>query len=131
MIHMIVTSHGGMAEGMMQSVEMLLGEQKEVECVSLAPDMGADELNEVFAEKLKNVSEKDEYLILCDLRGGTPFNVVSRYSFKNEHIAVMYGMNLPMLIAALMERQGEGQTVQELAASILKQLKETMGLSEL
>lgn len=131
MIHIIVTSHGGLAEGLMQSSNMLIGEQENVECVTFAPDMGADELNEIYAEKITEVSDENQYLILCDIKGGTPFNVASRYSFKNDNIAVIYGVNLPILIAALMEAQDEGATLAGLTESLQEQFNETIGVSEL
>ena len=42
MIKILLTSHGGMAEGMVQSVKMLIGEQEHLETVTFAEDMGAD-----------------------------------------------------------------------------------------
>ncbi len=131
MIHVIVVSHGGMAAGMMESVKMLIGDQKNVECITFGAKMGAEELEQCFAKKIKDISEENEYLIFCDLKGGTPFNIVSRYSFRNEHVAVIYGMNLPALIVALMEKDQEGQTLKELTESISEQIGETLGISEL
>lgn len=68
---------------------------------------------------------------MCDIKGGTPFNVVSRYSFKNDNIAVIYGVNLPILIAALLEAQDEGATLVGLTESLQKQFSESIGVSEL
>ena len=131
MIHVFVTSHGGMAEGMMESVEMLIGKQENLTAITFDGDMGVDELEECFQKVVVDVSEKNQYLILCDLKGGTPFNTASRFSFKNENIAVMYGMNLPLVITASLEAAEEGQTLKNLTASLMAQLADTIGLSEL
>ena len=40
MIHILITSHGGMAEGMMQSVKMLVGEQEHLDYVTFGEEMG-------------------------------------------------------------------------------------------
>ena len=131
MIHVFVTSHGGMAEGMLESVEMLIGKQENLTAITFDGDMGVDELEECFQKVVVDVSEKNQYLILCDLKGGTPFNTASRFSFKNENIAVMYGMNLPLVITASLEAAEEGQTLKNLTASLVAQLADTIGLSEL
>ena len=114
MIHVFVTSHGGMAEGILESVEMLIGKQENLTAITFGKEMGVDELEECFQKEIVDVSEKNQYLILCDLKGGTPFNTASRFSFKNENVAVMYGMNLPLVITASLEASEEGQTLKNL-----------------
>ena len=131
MIHVFVTSHGGMAEGILESVEMLIGKQENLTAITFGKEMGVDELEECFQKEIVDVSEKNQYLILCDLKGGTPFNTASRFSFKNENVAVMYGMNLPLVITASLEASEEGQTLKKLAESLTAQLTDTIGLSEL
>lgn len=131
MIHILITSHGGMAEGMMQSVRMLVGEQKNLDYVTFGEEIGCDQLNELFGEKIAGVSPDDQYLILCDIKGGTPFNVVSRYSFKNDNVAVIYGMNLPILIEAIVQCGNPQTKLQNLAAYLQQKSSSTIGLSEL
>ena len=131
MIHILITSHGGMAEGMMQSVRMLVGEQKNLDYVTFGEEIGYDQLDELFGEKIAGVSPDDQYLILCDIKGGTPFNVVSRYSFKNENVAVIYGMNLPILIEAIVQCGNPQTKLQNLAAYLQQKSCSTIGLSEL
>lgn len=131
MIHVFVTSHGGMAEGILESVEMLIGKQENLTAITFGKEMGVDELEECFQKEIVDVSEKNQYLILCDLKGGTPFNTASRFSFKNENVAVMYGMNLPLVITASLEASEERQTLKKLTESLTAQLTDTIGLSEL
>ena len=131
MIHILITSHGGMAQGMVQSVKMLVGEQENLDYVTFDEEMGQDELDELYADKIKDVSEDNQYLILCDIKGGSPFNVVSRYSFKNDDVAVIYGMNLPILIEAIVQCGNEGLKLKELAGHLQQQAGSTIGLSEL
>ena len=131
MIHILITSHGGMAEGMMQSVKMLVGEQEHLDYVTFGEEMGSDELDELYGEKITGVSPDNQYLVLCDIKGGTPFNVVSRYSFKNEDVAVIYGMNLPILIEAIVQCGNPDTKLQDLAEYLQQQSVTTIGLSEL
>ena len=131
MIHILITSHGGMAEGMMQSVKMLVGEQEHLDYVTFGEEMGSDELDELYGEKITGVSPDNQYLVLCDIKGGTPFNVVSRYSFKNEDVAVIYGMNLPILIEAIVQCGNPDIKLKDLAEYLQQQSGSTSGLSEL
>ena len=131
MIHILITSHGGMAEGMMQSVKMLVGEQEHLDNVTFGEEMGSDELDELYGEKITGVSPDNQYLVLCDIKGGTPFNVVSRYSFKNEDVAVIYGMNLPILIEAIVQCGNPDIKLKDLAEYLQQQSGSTIGLSEL
>ena len=131
MIHILITSHGNMAEGMMQSVKMLVGEQEHLDYVTFGEEMGSDELDELYGEKITGVSPDNQYLVLCDIKGGTPFNVVSRYSFKNEDVAVIYGMNLPILIEAIVQCGNPDIKLKDLAEYLQQQSVTTIGLSEL
>lgn len=131
MIHILITSHGNMAEGMMQSVKMLVGEQEHLDYVTFGEEMGSDELDELYGEKITGVSPDNQYLVLCDIKGGTPFNVVSRYSFKNEDVAVIYGMNLPILIEAIVQCGNPDTKLKDLAEYLQQQSVTTIGLSEL
>lgn len=131
MIHILITSHGSMARGMMESVRMLAGEQKNLDYVTFGAEMGPDELEEIFREKLIGVSSDNQYLILCDIKGGTPFNVASKYSYQNENVAVIYGMNLPVLIEAALQCTNPEIRLAKLTADLQQQAGETIGLSEL
>ncbi|WP_313582699.1 PTS sugar transporter subunit IIA [Lacrimispora sp.] len=131
MIKIVITSHGGMAQGMMQSVKMLMGEQDNLDFVTFGEEMGADELDELIGEKITDTSLDNQYLILCDIKGGTPFNVVSRYSFKNDNVAVVYGMNLPILVEAIIRSQSSEVSLQELTSYLEEQSGSTIGLSKL
>ena len=93
---------------------MLIGKQENLTAITFGKEMGVDELEECFQKEIVDVSEKNQYLILCDLKGGTPFNTAARFSFKNENVAVMYGMNLPLVITASLEASEEGQTLKNL-----------------
>ncbi len=129
MIHVLVVTHGGMAEGMKSSVKMLTGEIGGADFITFGEDMGADELKEELDKKITGVSEEKQYLIMCDIKGGTPFNVASRYSYKNDNVAVFYGVNLPVLIETLMGM--EGQDLKQLTKYLKEISISTLGVSEL
>ena len=57
--------------------------------------------------------------------------MVSRYSFKNEDVAVIYGMNLPILIEAIVQCGNPDIKLKDLAEYLQQQSVTTIGLSEL
>jgi len=129
MIHVLLITHGSMAEGMVSSVRMLIGAQEDFDYVTFAEDMGQDELKELLDTKITGASAEKQYLIMCDLKGGTPFNVASRYSFKNDHISVFYGVNLPILIETLIGR--EGKDLAEITPYLQEAGPATLGIGEI
>ena len=44
------------------------------------------------------IAELDEFVVLADLMGGTPCNVVSRMILEGQAIDLYAGMNMPMVI---------------------------------
>ncbi|MFD1780139.1 PTS sugar transporter subunit IIA [Fredinandcohnia salidurans] len=127
MINILVVTHGKMAEGIVHSAKMFTGEAESVEFLSLTEDMGQDELSDLINEKLKGVSSNEQFLILCDIMGGTPFKVSSKFSFNNDNVAVFYGVNLPILVHAILSR--DGQSLNSLTTELVELSKESLGLS--
>lgn len=131
MIRILITSHGGMARGMAESVQMLIGEQDCLDVITFEDEMGLDELEERYGEALRDASNDKQYLVLCDIMGGTPFNMVSKYSYGNKNIKVLYGMNLPLLTEALVDRLSGDKKLDELTADLQKKAVSSIGFSEL
>ncbi|HEY2421055.1 MAG TPA: PTS sugar transporter subunit IIA [Neobacillus sp.] len=129
MINILVVTHGLLAEGLIHSAKMLIGDAEKLDFLSFAKDMGQEELTEALSEKMKGLSTGEQLLIFCDIVGGTPFNISSRFSFNNENIAVFYGVNLPVLVEAVLTR--EGKNLQELTSFLVESSKNSLGLSEL
>lgn len=103
MIPIILVSHGRLSYELLNSANMIIRNQiEDIYPVSLDEDTGIDTLK----EKLLNISKKikgNEVLILCDIKGGSPFNT-SLIVFKNYNYKILTGMNLPMLLEVLMNR---------------------------
>lgn len=131
MVEVLITSHGTMAEGMAQSVRMLMGEQDHLYIVTFEEEMGIEELEEDFRSVLVDVSGEHQYLVFCDILGGTPFNVVSRLSYKNENISVIYGMNLPLVVEALMASADDNVRLADVVEDLMSKASSSIGLSVL
>lgn len=99
----IVVSHGDFSKGLVNSIQMLVGEQEDLVAYSLYPEQTVDSLREELEEEIKKTKEEEDILFLTDLFHGSPFNVVVSlmrdYSFY--HIT---GINLPLAVEVMMGR---------------------------
>jgi len=101
MVNLIIASHGDFAKGILMSGSMILGEQENVEVVTFLPNEGPDDLDKHYQEALAKFNNDDQILFLVDLWGGSPFNRASLIQKQNpEKMAIIAGLNLPMLIEA-------------------------------
>ncbi|GAK48161.1 PTS system, mannose-specific IIA component [Secundilactobacillus oryzae JCM 18671] len=101
MLAIIVASHGNFAKGILQSASMIFGEQEKVETVTFEPTEGPDDLLAKYNAALGKFDKDDQVLFLVDLWGGSPFNAASRIVAEHlDTMALMTGLNLPMLIEA-------------------------------
>lgn len=101
MVNLIIASHGDFAKGILMSGSMIFGEQENVEVVTFLPNEGPDDLDKHFQEALAKFNNDDQVLFLVDLWGGSPFNRASLIQKQNpEKMAIVAGLNLPMLIEA-------------------------------
>ena len=122
MVSIVLTSHGGLAEGIMQSGQMLFGPQENVKAVCLNPDMGPDDLKAQLLAAVSSFEDQKEVLFLVDLQGGTPWNQVSLLLDSNEHPewTAVAGLSLPMLVAAYGARMG-ADTAKAVAAEAISE----------
>ncbi|VGV85922.1 PTS system mannose-specific transporter subunit IIAB [Streptococcus pyogenes] len=126
-IGIIIASHGKFAEGIHQSGSMIFGEQEKVQVVTFMPNEGPNDLYGHFNNAIQQFDADDEILVLADLWSGSPFNQASRVAGENpdRKMAIITGLNLPMLIQAYTERlMDAGAGVEQVAANIIKESKD-------
>lgn len=119
MVGVILASHGGFADGIHQSAEMIFGPQENFKSCILKPDEGPEGVKKKMQEAVASLDNQDEVLFLVDLWGGTPFNQAS--SLVKEHEdkwTIVAGMNLPMVIEALIQRFSV-ESAREIARAIV------------
>lgn len=118
----ILSSHGELAQGILQSAEMIFGDQEDIEAVILKPSEGPEDLYGKLTAALPDGDT--QVLFLVDLWGGSPFNQANIiYEENAERSAIVAGLNLPMLLEALGGRM-MGQSVQEIATKIVETARE-------
>ncbi|CAJ1193571.1 PTS mannose transporter subunit EIIAB [Companilactobacillus crustorum] len=124
MVGIVIASHGDFAKGIKMSGSMIFGEQKDVQAVTLQPDMGPDDLKAKLEEAVSSLEDQEQVLFLVDLWGGTPFNQVNGlFEAHKDKWAIVAGLNLPMLIEAYASRLSMN-SAQEIAAHIIETAKD-------
>lgn len=106
MVKIILTSHGGLCQGILESFSMLAGTCNFLTALPLKPDDTGE-----YKEKLKNMlsnCKNDDVLILCDIMGGTPYNEGYAAFLQNpEKIRVVSGLNLGMLLETALAAEND------------------------
>lgn len=104
MVNILVMTHGEMAKGMHNTVEMVIGKQDNFLYHTFDLTQSLDSLVNTLKEKITQFSNNLPCLILVDLFGGSPCNAVAYLLGEGYQVQAVAGVNLPMLITALTER---------------------------
>jgi PTS system mannose-specific IIA component len=105
MIGIVLATHSRLGEALIDAAEFILGSKPVgVESISIDINESADKLRHKIAAGIKKVDNNKGVLILTDMFGGTPSNL--SYSFlEDNQVEVISGVNLPILIKALKDRE--------------------------
>lgn len=94
----ILMSHGLMAEEILNSAKMILGNQINYPVVSMTQNDGIEGTINKLNKILEETSDIRNIIILVDLMGGTPANVAMMKASMDKRIQVVTGMNLGMVL---------------------------------
>lgn len=104
MIGVLVATHGEMAKGLFDAIDMICGTQEKFSIVSLKRGQDAESFGEELGEKINELNSGDGVVVLVDLLGATPMNQSALNLYKSDKVEVITGVNLPMVVTATMER---------------------------
>jgi len=99
----LLISHGNLAKGMLDSVRLLLGDQKDLAAYDLRPDQRVEDLTRQLRKEVLRYGE-DNLLILSDMQYGSPSNAAVALALEYPQIQHITGMNLSVILAALTAR---------------------------
>lgn len=105
MIGIVIVSHGNFAEHLIKSAELIVGKQEKIAPVHLLEGESPELFKEKLSKAVKNVKSTDGVLILADLFGGSTAKTAARFLFESEKVAVVTGVNMPMLLEVLLNRK--------------------------
>ena len=104
----IITSHGEMAKGILETSKLFFGEQKQMKALCLSPNDNPDAFIDVLRDGIKEVDTGDGVIVFCDMLFGSPCNCMSRViggDLENDKIQVITGVNLAMILQVLALRE--------------------------
>lgn len=105
MYSMIVLSHGDLTNGLKDTMMMIAGAQDDTYFISFTPSDSAEDFEKKVKVIYHSIPKDHEILILTDLFGGTPNHVATSLRLKDpDRVEVISGMNLPMLLTAVLSR---------------------------
>jgi PTS system mannose-specific IIA component len=102
MIGILVVTHGRVAEELVNAARKIVGEVPSIAAVSIGWGEDPAAANVAIERGMAEVG--GTVLVLTDMFGGTPTNL--SLPFLSEHVEIVTGVNLPMLIKACAMREG-------------------------
>lgn len=119
-IGIIIASHNSASLGILDTVQMIMGELSDVYALQLK----AGEMPETMQKEMERYYEKYQgnCIFLIDLYGGSPFNALMKVSRQFPSIFAVCGVNVPMVLEAVFLRNT--MTVSEMPAVLEERGKE-------
>ena len=107
MVGAVIASHGELAESLIKSAGMIVGESEHIAAVGIMPGESPQDFEERLRAAVQSMDTGDGVVALADLYGGTPNNILYRIAHEFKNIRIITGVNLPMLVVLFSERQPE------------------------
>ena len=113
----IITSHGPMAQGILETSRLFFGEQEQMKAFCLFAEDNPDSFIEVLKEGIKEVDTGDGVFVFCDMLFGSPCNCMARIigeDVQSDKIQLLTGVNLAMILQMLAVRESGEVSVEDL-----------------
>lgn len=128
MKYVVLVSHGTFAYGLHDALKMLAGEAREdILSFGLENGTGVDALAERMKERLGQLQEEDEVVLLGDLVGGSPLttaaNVAAGLQLLDRTV-IIGGMNLPLALSAVLMK--DAMELTELSEMLIPEAREEL-----
>jgi PTS system mannose-specific IIA component len=97
MVGIVIVTHGDLGTEFLRTAEEIVGKLPRVEAVSIQATEKVERARKKIEAVVQRVDDGSGVLILTDLFGGTPSNLVLSY-LETGRVEVVTGVNLPMLM---------------------------------
>ncbi len=97
MVGILIVTHGDLGTELLRTAQEIVGKLPRVEAVSIQASEQIEKARKKIEVALQRVNDGSGVLILTDLFGGTPSNLVLSY-LETGRLEVVTGVNLPMLM---------------------------------
>lgn len=93
----VIVTHGQLATELLSAAEMVVGGINHITAVSIGWHDDVDQARTRIEEAVNRANRGGGVLVMTDMFGGTPTNLVMTYN-GNTSIEIVTGVNLPMVI---------------------------------
>lgn len=115
MIGVVIVTHGSLASALLDTVELIMGKQEQVQAVAFESGQAVVDLQARITQATLQVDSGDGTLILVDILGGSPYNAAAILMMEQDNIEMITGVNVPMLFEVLPVRTSKLASVVEVA----------------
>lgn len=116
-VGLLLVSHPGIAPALLNNAFRILGSNPiKTSVLEVAMDTDLDKLSLKAERMITDLDQGDGVLVLADLYGSSPCNLIYRFKDKR-HIRIVSGLNLSMLIRAMNYYQDDLETLANKAAT--------------
>jgi Phosphotransferase system, mannose/fructose-specific component IIA len=120
-LKIILASHGELAKGMKQSVELIAGKQENLEAFCAYTE---NDYNLQLQVSSLMDREAGELIVITDIFGGSVNNEFMRY-LRRGNLSLIAGMNMAIVIE-LLTKINSGGSIEELIKEAIKTSKESI-----
>lgn len=121
MRHYVLASHGRFAQGIYESIQIIIGKQENVHICCGYVD-GETDVKEKISSIFNEIPEGEEVIACTDLLGGSVNNELMKYK-NRDRFHLVAGMNLPLLINIFLYKD---ENIDELIERILPEVKSSI-----
>ncbi|MBL1230423.1 PTS sugar transporter subunit IIA [Enterococcus sp. BWB1-3] len=106
MTGILIVTHGKMADGIMDSLELIMGKQQNYHTLSLCHGDDINLFADQIQEQIKKLDKGNGVLVMVDLFSASPYNqtAMSFKKLEGHNYRLISGVNLPMVIEAFNQR---------------------------
>ena len=121
MVGIVIATHGNLSHELINTAEIIVGKQKNIQFVTFLVGDGIDYLREEIKNKIILCDEGDGVIVLTDIIGGSPNNsVLYNLSEISNKIECISGVNLAMLLECILLRNANN-TLEEISKNCYEQ----------
>ena len=116
-MHIVIVTHGELANGLVDSVRLIMGEQ---ENITLTHEMSIEDFGQRLQNQILSLCENDPVLVFTDLLLASPYNqAITCYKHLSDtnRLRVLTGVSLPMVLEAASLRLGD-DSLENIAKSV-------------
>lgn len=93
----ILASHGALAKGMKDTLDMIVGNQVSIQAYSAYDEENVDFASDISQQIKREVNE--QFIIVTDVMGGSVNNAMTELVLRYENVFLITGMNLPLVLS--------------------------------